>query len=133
MEHYCYALLMQKPVLSLAPTFVCPGIKKLNLRVTSGEVNGARWRYTRSRPCALIEKKERKKNTHTQIIRPTEKRPRKPEQPSDTSRRHVMKHVPRVSPYLSASIDPEFVQIRLVQLSQSVKRRSHTYAHRQIN
>ena len=38
-----------------------------------------------------------------------------------TSRRHATKHVPRVSPYSPASIDPEFVEIGLVQLSQSVK------------
>ena len=35
-----------------------------------------------------------------------------------TSRRRAMKHVPRVSPYSPASIDPGFVQIGRVQLSQ---------------
>ena len=38
-----------------------------------------------------------------------------------TSRRRATKHVPRVSPYSLASIDPGFVEIYLVQLSQSVK------------
>ena len=38
-----------------------------------------------------------------------------------TSRRRATKHVPRVSPYSPASIDPGFVEIGLVQLSQSVK------------
>ena len=38
-----------------------------------------------------------------------------------TSRRRAMKHVPRVSPCSPASIDPEFVEVGLVQLSQSVK------------
>ena len=37
-----------------------------------------------------------------------------------TSRRRATKHVPRVSPYSPASIDPELVEIGLVQLSQSV-------------
>ena len=40
---------------------------------------------------------------------------------ASNSRRHARKHVPRVSPYSLASIDPEFVEIGLVQLSQSVK------------
>ena len=35
-----------------------------------------------------------------------------------TSRRPAMKRVPRVSPYSSASIDPGFVEIGLVLLSQ---------------
>ena len=35
-----------------------------------------------------------------------------------TSRKRAMKHAPRVSPYTPASIDPEFVEIGLVQLSQ---------------
>ena len=38
-----------------------------------------------------------------------------------TSRRRAMKDVPRVSPYSPASIGPGFVEIGLVQLSQSVK------------
>ena len=41
-----------------------------------------------------------------------------------------MEHVPRVRPHSPASIDPEFVEIGLVQLSQSVKTTnamSHTY------
>ena len=37
-----------------------------------------------------------------------------------TSRRHATKYVPRVSPYSPASIDPGFVEIGLVQLSQSI-------------
>ena len=38
-----------------------------------------------------------------------------------TSRRRAMKHVPRVRPHSPASTDPGFVEIGLVQLSQSVK------------
>ena len=37
------------------------------------------------------------------------------------SRRRATKHVPRVSPYSHASIDPGFAEIGLVLLSQSVK------------
>ena len=40
---------------------------------------------------------------------------------ASNSRRHARKHIPRVSPYSPASIDPGFVEIGLVQLSQSVK------------
>ena len=43
-----------------------------------------------------------------------------------TSRRRAAKHVPRVSPYSPASVDPGFVEIGLVQLSQSVKRTNVT-------
>ena len=38
-----------------------------------------------------------------------------------TSRRLATKHFPRASPYSPASIDPGFVEVSLVQLSQSVK------------
>ena len=44
-----------------------------------------------------------------------------------TSRRRATKHVPRVSPYSPASIDPGFVEIGLVQLSQSVKTTNVTH------
>ena len=46
-----------------------------------------------------------------------------------TSRRRATKHVPRVSPYSPGSIDPGFVQIDLVQLSQSVKTTNVTHTH----
>ena len=47
-----------------------------------------------------------------------------------TSRRLATKHVPRASPYSHDSIDLGFVEIGLVQLSQSVKRRMlHIYTH----
>ena len=38
---------------------------------------------------------------------------------ASNSGRHARKHVPRVSPYSPACIDSEFVEIGLVQLSQS--------------
>ena len=46
-----------------------------------------------------------------------------------SSRRHVMKHVPRVRPHSPASIDAEFVEIDLVQLSQSEKTTNVTHVH----
>ena len=44
-----------------------------------------------------------------------------------TSRRRAAKNVPRVSPHSPASVDPGFVKIGLVQLSQSVKTTNVTY------
>ena len=44
-----------------------------------------------------------------------------------TSRRRATKHVPRVSPYLHASIDTGFVDIGLVRLSQSIKTTNVTH------
>ena len=51
------------------------------------------------------------------------------------SRRRATKHVPRVSPYSPASTGPVFVEIGLVQLSQSVKTTNvtHTKTDRQTN
>ena len=49
-----------------------------------------------------------------------------------TSRRRATKHVPRVSPYSPASIDPEFVEMGLLQLSQSCKN-DECYTHRQTD
>ena len=49
------------------------------------------------------------------------------------SRRRATKHVPRVSPYSLATIDAGFVEIGLVQLSQSVKTNvTHADRHRLI-
>ena len=44
-----------------------------------------------------------------------------------TSRQRATKHAPRVSSYSPASIDPGFVEIGLVQLSQSVKTTNVTH------
>ena len=49
-----------------------------------------------------------------------------------TSRRRATKHVPRVSPYSSASIDPGFVEIGLEQLSPSVKATNVTHTQTDI-
>ena len=52
-----------------------------------------------------------------------------------TSRRLATKYVTRVCPYSPPSIDPWFVEIGLVQLSQSVKTTivTHTGRHRQTD
>ena len=53
-----------------------------------------------------------------------------------TSRLRATKHVPRISPYSPASIDPGFVDIGLVRLSQSVKQQMlhiHTRTDRQTD
>ena len=52
-----------------------------------------------------------------------------------TSRQRATKHVPRVSPYSPASVDSGFVEIGLVQLSQSVKTTNvtHTLTDRQTD
>ena len=57
---------------------------------------------------------------HGKKIRPTQNTPRQPQQPGDrdhleTARENPVAHV---SPYSPASIDPGFVEIGLVQLSQ---------------
>ena len=51
------------------------------------------------------------------------------------SRRRATKNVPPVGPYSLTSIDPGFVEIGLVQLSQSVKTTNitHTLTHRQAD
>ena len=46
-----------------------------------------------------------------------------------TSRRRATKDVPRVSPYSQASIDPGFVEIDHVQLSQSVTTTNVVHTH----
>ena len=104
--------------------------------ITSREVNEASGPHTCSRPCAFelkkIEKKQEHKNpsplkTHNEI--------HSSPATATTSRPRATKRVPRVSPYSPASIDPGFVEIGLVQLSQSVKTTNvtHTLTDRQTN
>ena len=47
-----------------------------------------------------------------------------------SSRRLDKKFVPRVSPYSRASAEPEFVEIGLIQLSQSVNPTNVTHTHK---
>ena len=102
---------------------------------TSREVNDARWPHTCSRPSAFEARRQKtKKKKH--------KNPASPKTHHDihsspvaatTSRRLTTKHVPRVNPYSPASIDSKFVEIGLVQLSQSVKTTTYTQTDRQTD
>ena len=71
-------------------------------------------------------------------IRPTENTPRNPHQPHDRDQLDTprdKKKAPRVGPYSPAYMDPGFMEIGFVQLSQSEKTTnsmSHTYTHRLI-
>ena len=93
---------------------------------SSREVNAARRLHACSRPCALEEK-----NTKNPAAPRTHHEIHSNPATGTTSRRRGMKHVPRVRPHSPASIDPGFVEIGLVQLSQSVKTTNvtHTHAH----
>ena len=70
-----------------------------------------------------LGKKNKKK------IRPIQNIPRKPQQPGDRDHLETASenHVPCVSQYSPASIDTGFVEIGLVQLSQSVKTTNVTH------
>ena len=95
---------------------------------TSRKVNEARWPHACSRPCAFEEKTNRKKNTEKKSAPPkTNYEIHSNPATASNSRRHARKHVPRVSIYSPASIDPEFVEIGLVQLPQSVKTANVTH------
>jgi len=95
-------------------------------RAGSREVNEARRPHTCRRPCAFEEKKNTKKSAPPKTHHESHSSPAT----TTASRRHVMKHVPRVRPHSPASIDPEFVEIGLVQLSQSVKTTNVTHTDR---
>ena len=87
---------------------------------TSREVNEARRPHTCSRPCAFEEKKRRKKKEKKSALPKTHHENHSSPATATTSRRLATKRVPRVSPYSSVFIDPGFVEVGLVQLSQSV-------------
>ena len=93
---------------------------------TSREVNEARRPHTCRRPCAF-EEKQTKKKTRNPAAPKTHHEIHSTLATATTSRRRATKHVPRVSPYLPASMDPGFVEIGLVQLSQSVKTTNVTH------
>ena len=72
--------------------------------------------------CVRRKKKSTKKTRKNPVAPKTHHEIHSSPATTTTSRRHATKHVPRVSPYLPASIDPGFVEIGLVQVfSQSVK------------
>ena len=102
--------------------------------ITRMKVNEARRPHTCSRPRAFEEKKiGEKKNAKKSAPPKTHHQIHSNPATATTSRRRAMTHVPRVRPHSPASIDPGFVEIGLVQLSQSVKTTNvtHTYTHRQ--
>ena len=101
----------------------------LILAPSTSKVNEARRPHTYSKPCAFEEKKRRKK---THEIPPHTKHHEIHRTPATatTSKRRATIHVPRVSPYSPASIDPGFEEIGLVQLSQLVKTTNVTHTHR---
>ena len=94
---------------------------------TSIEVNEARWLHTCSRPCAFEEKRIKKKTRRNPAASKTHHEVRRIPATATTSRLLATKHIPRVSPYSPASVDAVFVEIVLVQLSQSVKTTNVTH------
>ena len=81
---------------------------------TSREVNEARRPHTCRRPCVFEEEKKTKKSAPPKTHHDIHSSPAT----ATTSRRRSTRHIPRVSPYTPASIDPGLVEIGLVQLSQ---------------
>ena len=96
---------------------------------TSRDVTKARRPHTGSRPCAFEEKKN-EKTTRNPAAPKTHHEMHSSPAIATIRRRRVIKHVPRVSPHSPASTDPGFVEIGLVQLSQSVKTTNVTHTHR---
>ena len=87
------------------------------LILAAGRVSSKKQKHenkkTRKNPCALKTHHE----IHSSPLTAT------------TSRRRATKHIPRVSPYSHASIDLGFVEIAVVQPSQSVRTTKVTYVH----
>ena len=75
--------------------------------------------------------RSKKKQDNKKKSRPTENTPRNPHQPNDRDHLETAreKHVLRVSPYSPASIYTGFVEIGLVQRSQSEKTTNVTHTH----
>ena len=79
-------------------------------------------------------KKKTKKKTRNPAAPKTHHEIHRSPATATTSRRRATKHVPHVSPYSPASKDPVFVEIDLVQLSQSTTNVTHTqYIERQTD
>ena len=78
--------------------------------------------------------RSKKKNIEKKKIRPTQNTPRHPQQPGDGDHLEPARDETRPTrfcPYSPASIDPRFVEIDPVQLSQSVKNdECYTYTDR---
>ena len=100
---------------------------------TSREEHEARRPHTRSRTCAFEEKKVEKNDAKKSAPPKTHHESHSSPATATNSRRRATKHVPRVSPYSPASRDPGFVEIGLVQLSQSVKTTNVTHTYRRTD
>ena len=78
--------------------------------------------------CVRRKKKKREKKNTKKSAPPKTHHERHSNPATVTaSRRRATKHIPRVRPYLPVSIYAEFVEIGLVQLSQSVKTTNVTH------
>ena len=80
---------------------------------------------------AIAQKKSAPPKTHHEVHSSpaTATTSRRSPATATISRRRATKHVPRVSPYSPASMDPGFVEFGLVQLSQSVKTTNVAHTH----
>ena len=74
--------------------------------------------YLQHAVCVRRKKKRKKKHGKKSAPPKTHHKIHSSPATASNARRHATKHVPRVRPYSVASIDPEFVEIGLVQLSQ---------------
>ena len=84
-------------------------------------------------PCAFEEKRKTEKiYIMENLLHPKHYEINSSPTTACNTRRHAMKHVPRVSPYSPDSIDPGFVEIGVVQLLQSVKTTNVTHTHTHI-
>ena len=106
--------------------------KKSTRSGASRTVNEARRLHTSSKPCAL-EKKERRKKARNPASPKTHHEIDSSPATATTSRRRETKHVPSVSQHWSTSIDPGFVEIGLIQLSESVQTTNVTCIHPSIH
>ena len=102
-------------------TRACDNIGVLQGPLLDTEVNEARRPHTYSRPCTFEEKQNEPPPRRNPAAPKTHHEIQSSPAIATTSRRRATKHVPRVSPYSPAPIDPGFVESGLVQLSQSVK------------
>ena len=86
--------------------------------------------------CVQTKKKNRKKQTRKNPGEPkTNHEIHSSPATATASRRHETKHVPRVSLYSPASIDPGFVEIGLVQTALAIRNNDecYTYTDRQTD
>ena len=106
-----------------------PGVKRLFCLITSREVNEARGVLILAAGRVRSKKKKNREQKIKKKFAPSKTHHEIHSSPATatTSRRRSKKHVPHVSPYSPASIDTGFVEIDLVQLSQSVKTTNVTH------